>query len=413
VTAARFPVARPPLLQDPAIAAVLDALPRARLVGGAVRDALAGLPLADIDLATPDAPAAVTAALAAAGIKVVPTGLAHGTVTAVAGGRPIEITTLRRDVATDGRHAVVAFTDDWHEDAARRDFTINAMSMARDGVVEDWFGGREDLAAGRVRFVGEPARRITEDYLRALRFFRFQARYGRGAPDQAALAAIAAAVPGLPRLSAERVWAELKRILAAPDPAAAVALMAATGVLAAVLPEATDAAALARLVAAGAPADPLLRLAALAPGFGAEAAARLRLSGAEAERLAAAAGPVPAPCDDDAALRRALADAPHDALADRAWLAEARGASRDEVGDTAGDAAGGKAGGWAGLRARLAATDRPVFPLAGADVVAAGVEPGPRVGAVLGALRAAWLAKGCMGDRAAWREALARHLAGG
>ncbi|WP_408870062.1 CCA tRNA nucleotidyltransferase, partial [Elioraea sp.] len=259
--ATRFRIAPPAVLAAPAVAAVLDALPRARLVGGAVRDAIAGLPLADIDLATPDAPEAVMAALAAGGTKVVPTGLAHGTVTAVADGRPIEITTLRRDVATDGRHAVVAFTDDWHEDAARRDFTINAMSMTRAGVVEDWFGGRGDLAAGRVRFVGDPGRRIAEDYLRALRFFRFQARYGQGEADAAALAAIGDAVPGLARLSMERVWSELKRILAAPDPTGALALMAATGVLAAVLPEATGRVALAGLVAAGAPADPLLRLA--------------------------------------------------------------------------------------------------------------------------------------------------------
>lgn len=396
VTAARFRVAPPAILATPAVAAVLDALPASRLVGGAVRDALAGLKLADLDLATPDAPEAVMAGLAAAGIRVVPTGLAHGTVTAVADGRPIEITTLRRDVMTDGRHAVVAFTDDWHEDAARRDFTINAMSMARDGAVEDWFGGRDDLAAGRVRFVGDPARRIAEDYLRALRFFRFQARYGRGEPDAAALAAIAAAVPGLARLSAERVWSELKRILAAPNPAGAVGLMAEAGVLAAVLPEAADPAALAGLIAAGAPADPLLRLAALAPRFGAGAAARLRLSGAEAERLAAAAGSVPAPGDDDAALRRALADAAHEALADRAWLAEARGQPGD----------------WPRLRARLAAMDRPVFPLAGADVVAAGVSPGPRVGAVLAALREQWLASGCGADRDALKAALARHLIG-
>ncbi len=196
---ARFHAPPPPVLREPAVAAVLAALPRARLVGGAVRDALAGLPVADLDLATPDPPASVIDTLSRAGIRVVPTGIAHGTVTAIADGRPIEITTLRRDVATDGRHATVAFTDDWHEDAARRDFTINAMSMTPAGEVEDWFGGREDLAAGRVRFVGEASRRLAEDYLRALRFFRFHARYGSGAPDEEAVTAIAAAVPGLAR----------------------------------------------------------------------------------------------------------------------------------------------------------------------------------------------------------------------
>lgn len=385
-----FRATPPAMLAEPDVAAVLDALPKARLVGGAVRDVLAGRPVADIDLATPDAPEAVTEALARAGIRVVPTGIAHGTVTAVAGGRPIEITTLRRDVDTDGRHATVAYTDDWREDAARRDFTINAMSMERDGLVHDWFGGRGDLAAGCVRFVGEAALRIAEDYLRALRFFRFHARYGRGAPDAEAIAAIAAAVPGLARLSAERVWSELKRILAAPEPVASVRLMRETGVLEAVLPGASGEARLEGLVRAGTPADALLRLAALAPGDVPSLAARLRLSGDEAARLMAAKGPVPRPEEDDAALRRALADTPASALADRAWLAEASGAAGD----------------WAGLRARLAATEPPRFPIAGADVVAAGVPPGPEVGRILAGIRAAWLATGCTGGREDWLATL-------
>jgi poly(A) polymerase/tRNA nucleotidyltransferase (CCA-adding enzyme) len=393
---ARFRATPPPVLREPAVAALLAALPRARLVGGAVRDQLAGRPVADLDLATPDEPAAVIATLHRAGIRVVPTGLAHGTVTAISDGRPVEITTLRRDVDTDGRHATVAFTDDWHEDAARRDFTINAMSMTPEGEVEDWFGGREDLAAGRVRFVGVAARRLAEDYLRALRFFRFHARYGHGAPDAEAVSAISAAVPGLARLSAERVWSELKRILAAPDPGAAVSLMRATGVLVALLPEAVDEGALAGLIRAGAPADPLLRLAALAPGAGGSLAARLRLSGVEAARLAAARGPMPDPGVDDAGLRRALADASREALLDRAWLAEARGGAGD----------------WATLRARLSAMDAPAFPLAGADVVAEGVPPGPAVGAALAAVRAWWLAGGCEADRAAALARLREHLAG-
>ena len=177
------------LLADPDLGRILTALPRARVVGGAVRDAIAGRGVADIDLATPAPPEVTSAALEAAGFRVIPTGLAHGTVTAVRDGRPFEITTLRRDVATDGRHAEVAWTDDWREDAARRDFTINAMSLDRAGTVHDYFGGQEDLAAGIVRFVGEPGRRIAEDYLRILRFFRFLARYGRGARDTAALEA--------------------------------------------------------------------------------------------------------------------------------------------------------------------------------------------------------------------------------
>ncbi|HJS85477.1 MAG TPA: CCA tRNA nucleotidyltransferase, partial [Acetobacteraceae bacterium] len=218
----------------------MEALPEARVVGGAVRDSLLGLPVADIDLATPASPDQVIAALTRAGVRTIPTGLGHGTVTALVDGRGYEITTLRRDVATDGRHAVVAFTDDWRTDAARRDFTLNALSMDRHGAVFDYFGGIADLRAGRIRFVGDPARRIAEDYLRILRFFRFHARYARAPPDGAAIRAIQAGLPGLARLSPERVWSELKRILEAPDPRAALALMARLSVLAATLPEGAD-----------------------------------------------------------------------------------------------------------------------------------------------------------------------------
>ena len=212
----------PAFLADPALASVMAAVPEARVVGGAVRDALAGREVTDIDLATPRTPDEVTQALRAAGIRAVPTGLDHGTVTAVAGGRGFEITTLRRDVETDGRHARVAFTDDWRADAARRDFTINALSMTRDGAVFDYFDGVADLRAGRLRFVGDPSSRIAEDYLRILRYFRFFARYASGPADPAALTAIRAGVPGLATLSAERVWSELIGILSAPDPRGAV-----------------------------------------------------------------------------------------------------------------------------------------------------------------------------------------------
>jgi poly(A) polymerase len=381
---------RPSFLADPALEAVLSAVPDARVVGGAVRDWLAGRPVADIDLATALPPDAVTAALDRAGLRAVPTGMDHGTVTAISGGRGFEVTTLRRDVETDGRHAVVAFTDDWRADAARRDFTINAMSMTRDGAVSDYFDGRADLAAGVVRFVGDPATRIAEDALRILRFFRFHARYGRGKPDPAALAAIRGGVAGLAILSPERVWSELLRILAAPDPAGSVALMAASGVLAAVLPEGADPPALARLVAAGAPADPLLRLAALAAGDVEALATRLRLSGSEREMLAALrAGPAPSIAADDADLRRALVDRPAEVLIGRAWLA--------------GD-------GWQTVRARLAAMPRPVFPLEGRDVLALGLHEGPRVGELLRRVRQWWLDGGCAADAAACRTELARLL---
>jgi poly(A) polymerase len=186
------------------------ALPEARIVGGAVRDHLLDVAVSDVDFATPLDPQTVMRRLRDAGIKSVPTGIAHGTVTAVIGSRGFEITTLRRDLETDGRHAVVAFTDDWQQDAARRDFTINAMSMTQDGAVFDYFGGRADLQAGVVRFVGEAERRIREDYLRILRFFRFFARYAKAGPDREAIAAIAKLRDGVSQLSAERVWGETK-----------------------------------------------------------------------------------------------------------------------------------------------------------------------------------------------------------
>ncbi len=373
-------------LSDPALAAVLAALPGARIVGGAVRDHLAGRDVADIDLATPDPPDAVMAKLRAAGLKAVPTGLVHGTITAVSHHRGFEITTLRRDVLTDGRHAVVAFTDDWRADAARRDFTINALSMTPDGTLFDYFGGAADLAAGRVRFVGDPAARIAEDYLRILRFFRFHARYGRGAPDPAATAAIAAAVPGLARLSAERVWSELKRILAAPDPVHAITLMAELGVLPPVLPEGTDITRLADLCARGAPPDPILRLAALLTGDPPALAARLRLSLAEHDTLhTLQTGTVPDDTADDATLRRALADERPDILIARSWLA-GRGAP---------------------LRARLAAIPRPTFPLQGRDLT--GIASGPAMGTLLRDLRAWWLEGGCVADAAACKTELAKR----
>ncbi|HEX7391036.1 MAG TPA: CCA tRNA nucleotidyltransferase, partial [Acidiphilium sp.] len=274
-------------MDDRRLEMLRDALPEARIVGGAVRDMLAGRPLADIDLASPLPPDEVMRRLAAAGIRAIPTGLDHGTVTALIDNTGFEITTLRHDVSTDGRHATVAFTDDWREDAARRDFTINAMSMDRAGTVFDYFGGRDDLAAGRVRFVGDAATRIAEDYLRILRFFRFLARYGRGEPDAGAIAAIEAHREGLSRLSAERVWQELKSILATPDPRAALRLMAGTGVFGAILPEADDLSGFEAAMARGMPPDPILRLAALIDADGAALADRLRLSEAERVRLAA------------------------------------------------------------------------------------------------------------------------------
>ncbi len=382
IEAAACRIAPPAFLSEPALAALLDLLPEARIVGGAVRDTLAQREFADVDLASPLPPEHVIERLNAAGMKVVPTGLAHGTVTAVLPGRTVEITTLRRDIETDGRHAIVAFTNDWREDAARRDFTINAMSMARDGAVFDYFGGLVDLKEGRLRFVGDPAARVAEDYLRVLRYFRFFARYANAEPDEATLRALRDAVPRLGSLSAERVWQELTRILSAPDPMAAVALMDRLGVLAAIVPEGADAPALQRIIARGAPADSVLRVAALLTGDALTFAARLKLSLAERDRLVALrAAPLAKPEDDDAAVRRLLADTPIDVLVDKTWLD------------------GGDGPAWDLLRDRLKSLPVPIFPLEGRDIVAMGVPPGPRVGDLLRAVRTWWLAGGCAVDR--------------
>ncbi len=384
----------PAFLADPAAQAVFAALPGARAVGGCVRDHLAGLPVQDIDMAAPFPPGEIARRLAGAGMRVFETGLAHGTVTAVLHRTPIEVTSLRRDVVTDGRHAEVEWTTDWQEDAARRDFTMNAMSMEGDGTLHDPFGGVADLAARRVRFVGDAAQRLAEDYLRALRFFRFQARYGGEVPDAPALAAIRAAVPSLVRLSAERVWSEIKRLLAAPDPRGALGLMGEAGVLAAILPEAGPPSRLDCAVARGV-GDVMLRLAVLLP-VGTDIpglARRLKLSGEEAARLAAlhAIAAVPDDPNDPAARRRFAA------------LVTARGHARPgEVALVATVETGRD------LTPLLDLGPGPQFPLQGRDALALGVPPGPRVGALLGQTRAWWLE----GGAEAGHDACLDHLRG-
>jgi poly(A) polymerase/tRNA nucleotidyltransferase (CCA-adding enzyme) len=408
------PIARidpPGFLADPAPAAVLAALPGARAVGGAVRDALAGRPVADVDVAAPFPPEEIAARLAAAGLRVHETGLDHGTVTAVLRGEPVEVTSLRRDVLTDGRRAVVEWTTDWREDAARRDFTMNALSLSARGELWDYFGGRADLEAGRVRFVGDPATRLAEDHLRALRYFRFQARYGRGEPDPAAVAAIWSAVGSLSRLSVERIWMELKRLLAAPDPAGAVALMEETGVLPAILGPASLGASrhLRALAEIGAPPDPMLRFDALLTHGSAEAARRLKASNEEVQRLVARyrAGHDILPLQptiaeggpDDDALRRLLAEQLPERLRDAAWLRQAVNRAWGWQGPE--DAA------WARFRERVAALPRPVFPLQGRDALEMGVKPGPEMGRLLAETRRWWLDGGCTADVVACRTRLA------
>ncbi len=392
-------IAPPAFLFEPDLATILTALADARIVGGAVRDTLLCRPVTDIDIATPESPEQVTAALEGAGLRVLPTGLSHGTVTALGPVRSYEITTLRQDIETDGRHAEVAFTTSWQADASRRDFTLNALSLTRSGAVFDYYGGLPDLIAGRLRFVGRPEQRIAEDRLRALRYFRFFAFFARLPPDAPTFAALAAAATELDNLSAERVWSELKRLLAAPDPRAALALMHRAGVLRALLPEARDLPALASLAALAAPPDPLLRLAALISGAPASKdlpglfASRFRLSAAESRTLVRLlSGPIPPVTADPAALRRLLAEEPAESLIARTLLAGIGGAE------------GGR------LRARLATTPRPVFPLAGRDALVLGMAPGEAVGRALAAVRAWWLAGGCVADATACRAELLSRL---
>lgn len=395
-----------PWMTAPETQALVAALSRdggqVRFVGGCVRDAIVGRPVKDIDLATPDRPETVLQRLKAQGIRAIPTGIEHGTVTAVIGGRHFEITTLRHDVETFGRHARVAFTDDWVADAARRDFTINAMSAEPDGTLHDPFGGRADLAAGRVRFVGEPETRICEDVLRLLRFFRFYAYFGRGQPDAASLAACRALAHLLPGLSGERVAAETLRLMLAPDPAAVIALMASEKILAHILPELTNIARLRALVfieAEFGPADAIRRLAALLPRDAAQAQAlsqRLRLSNDERDRLTALAAPSLAvhPGLDASARRRALYHLGAARFRDLALLAWA---GREAGGDlSAQDAAA-----WRALVQDADAWTPIALPVRGADALALGVEAGPRVGTLMKAIERWWEEGDFRADRAA------------
>lgn len=382
---------------DAVIKAVTSEGAEARFVGGCVRDAVLGRAVKDIDIATGEPPEKVMALLQQAGIKAIPTGIAHGTVTAVIDEARFEITTLRLDVETDGRHAKVAFTDDWTQDAARRDFTINALYLAPDGRLFDPCGGLEDLKAGRIRFVGDARARIVEDVLRLLRYFRFFAELDRPPPDAEALAACKELAGELPKLSGERIRAELMRLLIAPGAAATVEIMAAEGILPHLLPEARDIARLSALCAIedagdapGVSPDGLRRLAIVlaVDAAGAEAVAvRLRLSNAETERLAALAAPGEdlGPGADGKAMRRRLYSLGARIFADRA-LIEWAGA---KAADPALDAAVAD-----GYRAQLKAADAwitPVLPVKGEDILALGVEAGPEVGALLARIEEWWL----------------------
>ena len=382
-------------LATPPLADVLRALngngEETRVVGGAVRNALLGEPPGDVDLATTALPDEVMRRANAAGFKAVPTGIEHGTVTVVAQGHPFEVTTLREDVETFGRKARVAFGRDWLADAQRRDFTFNALSVSPDGTVHDYVDGLADLQARRVRFIGEPATRIAEDYLRILRFFRFHALYGDGESDPAGLSACIGARDGLGSLSRERVRMELVKLLVAPLATPTLAIMSDAGILMLVLGGVARLGSLGRLAAIEAalatPPDAMRRLGALAVQITEDADRlneRLRLANVEHQRLAAMA-------EGWRALRPAMTE--HDqrvllyrlgaeSFIDRVMLAWAR------AGKSADDAS------WREMVLLPQRWPVPAFPLRAADFISRGVEKGPPLGAAMRAAEAAWVAEG-------------------
>ncbi|MCB8838276.1 CCA tRNA nucleotidyltransferase [Aurantimonas sp. VKM B-3413] len=391
-------------LEAPSLQSLLAALSsdgeEARVVGGAVRNTILGHPVTDIDIATTTLPEETTRRVEAAGFKAVPTGFEHGTVTVVTPERPYEVTTLRKDIETDGRRAVVHFGRDWQADAERRDFTINALYATAAGEVVDLVGGTADIESRTLRFIGDAETRIREDYLRILRFFRFFAWYGAGRPDALGIRASARLKDGMQGLSAERVWAELKKLLAAPDPSRALLWMRQAGVLTQVLPESerwgidTIHPLVAAEAAFGWPADPLLRLAAIVPPDAArlaELANRLRFSNADRDRLLAYAHAEPVDAGvTEASLTARLYFGDRQAIVDRLRLAVAAGRAKAEAG-------GGALEELAALTHRLSMAEgfkAPAFPLSGEDLRKAGVTPGPQMGRMLDKLKRDWVESG-------------------
>lgn len=358
----------------------------ARIVGGAVRNALLRLPVADVDAATPARPDEVAEACREAGLQVVPTGLAHGTVTVLADGRAIEVTTLRRDQSTDGRHATVAFTADWAEDARRRDFTMNAIYCDAEGRLFDPLDGYRDVQTRRVRFIGNADHRIREDYLRILRFFRFHATYAEGPPDPVAIAACARNRDGLARLSAERIRAEIMKLLVADRAADAVAAMAAIGNLQSVLGAAPRPGLMAHVVDAEASLatapDAILRLSGLAMAVEDDRtrlSARLRLSNEERAALLVI----------DAMLMRQLGQSDAPAARRQVYRVGANVGRRQAVALLA--VAPDHAAAARTLHETAATWTIPRLPVSGSDLLRLGVTPGPAVGELLAALETWWV----------------------
>jgi poly(A) polymerase len=352
-----------------------------RFVGGCVRNALLGEPVADIDIATQLEPSAARTALESAGIAVHPTGIDHGTLTAIANHQPFEVTTLRRDVSTDGRRATVAFTTDWAEDAGRRDFRINALYSDMSGEIFDYVGGLDDVRDRRIVFIGTPEDRIAEDYLRILRFFRFFAWYGRGAPDTAAIAACAAMTDGLSRLSAERIWAETKKLFAAPAPVEAVTLMIQTGVAQALYGTVPDTGRLQRLIDLGADAA-LIRFSGAMSDNATSLIRAMKMSNAESGRLRQMADSDLATALTEnwstrAELEKLVYRQGKQAIVDRLFLMFAEPDEPPE--------------GWGGAIAHALSFEVPVFPVTGADLKKAGLVSGPELGETLRQLETAWI----------------------
>jgi poly(A) polymerase len=398
------------------LAALADGGEEARVSGGAVRNALIGQPVADVDIATTTVPDETIRRAEAAGFKAVPTGIEHGTITIVAGGKPFEVTTLRADIETDGRRAKVLFGRDWKADAERRDFTINALYAEADGTIVDLVGGIADIEARRLRFIGDPEARIREDYLRILRFFRFFAWYGDGRPDAEGLKACARLKEGLGQLSVERVWSELKKLLSAPDPSRALLWMRQAGVLTSVLPEsekwgidAIHALTRAEKDLGWAP-DPLLRLEAIVPPDAARMktlAERLRFSVSDAGRLRQWALTAPVePKTTEAGLAKRLYRGDRQGIVDRLRLSLASARAR-AVEDN--DALL-EAGGFSRLLAFAEKWKKPGFPLKGADLTRLGASPGPKLGATLKNLENEWIESGFALDRGALLKRAAEAL---
>jgi poly(A) polymerase len=369
----------------PETRAVFAALGEARFVGGAVRNTLLGKLVADVDIATPLTPDEVLSRLQAAGIRAVPTGIEHGTITAISSGLPFEVTTLRRDVSTDGRRAVVAFTTDWKEDASRRDFTLNALYATQDGEIFDYFGGIADLEAGRVRFIGDAGERIREDYLRILRLFRFHAWYGRGELDTEALRASAAEKAGLAKLSGERVQKEMLKLLGSDNPVPVLRAMAASGILSEILPGSLDISRLENLVTIDTnnffEPDPLLRLAALLDGGAKAVADRFRLSNADRDRLEDVVGGKEKIVSylSIREVRKLLYRLGAQRFRDRVFLRWAEDNNPATFIQ------------WRALLAMADAWQRPKFPLDGGNVMAAGVPEGPLIGRILAEVEEWWI----------------------